>query len=595
MAEHDAKRDATQRPADGAPARGASGPNGDRLAGIAAALNGAPVQRSANRTGLPDTLKSGVEALSGMSLDHVRVHRNSSKPAQLEAHAYAQGADIHLAPGQERHLPHEAWHVVQQAQGRVRPTLQMKSGVPVNDDRGLEDEADVMGRRALSAGLTGAAPVQRHAAPRGDGVVQRAVWQASHTGQWMMLGDGSGKEPVHRPAREGEVFDDETGKTYASFMEFWFAHVAPDDGKQDDKKLDEDFEIIDEEDDEEGTIDDGKQDKEEEDEDVDTSPELTLDERLDIERGALRRPVDTSLLKHEGKYPTRIQLTNERFSKVGVRSKQAGPVSITMEIVQIYELGKPVKRERPIRVAGLVEPTVTKGRGGAPDPISGKQIYFGAKEGPKSSIKAPRNNGMPDAERGHIMALELGGPDIPANIVPQWAKFQGADTWRKMEVAVLKKAKELPKGQKLNYIVEVFYKSSGDLTPTLNTFAMPTGFKVSTETLDSKGVVIDQAVEFLQGQSHDMTDEKLRERQLKLIDGSDYDVSLALVAPKTRAKRKATSTRTKKVVKLPKSKVSRLLDNKAPRKHPRRVAKVVDKANVKGVTKAPHKHKKKFR
>jgi hypothetical protein len=108
-------------------------------------------QRAAkpNRTGLPDALKSGVEALSGLSLDHVRVHRNSAKPAQLNAHAYAQGSDIHLAPGQEKHLPHEAWHVVQQARGRVKPTMQLQGNVPVNDDAGLEHEADLMGSKAL--------------------------------------------------------------------------------------------------------------------------------------------------------------------------------------------------------------------------------------------------------------------------------------------------------------------------------------------------------------------------------------------------------------------------------------------------------------
>ncbi|MFZ9752665.1 MAG: inositol polyphosphate kinase family protein [Cyanobium sp.] len=106
----------------------------------------------ANNTGLPDQLKSGIESLSGLSMDHVRVHYNSSQPAQLNALAYAQGSDIHLAPGQERHLPHEAWHVVQQAQGRVKPTTQMKEGVKVNDDAVLEREADVMGTKALEGG-----------------------------------------------------------------------------------------------------------------------------------------------------------------------------------------------------------------------------------------------------------------------------------------------------------------------------------------------------------------------------------------------------------------------------------------------------------
>jgi hypothetical protein len=110
----------------------------------------AQLEEKPNNTGLPNQLKSGIESLSGMSMDGVKVHYNSDKPAQLNAHAYAQGTDIHVAPGQEQHLPHEAWHVVQQAQGRVKPTMQMKAGVPVNDDVGLETEADVMGAKALT-------------------------------------------------------------------------------------------------------------------------------------------------------------------------------------------------------------------------------------------------------------------------------------------------------------------------------------------------------------------------------------------------------------------------------------------------------------
>lgn len=102
---------------------------------------------ASNRQGLPDGLRAGIESMSGMSMAHVKVHYNSNKPAQLNAHAYAQGSDIHLAAGQQKHLPHEAWHVVQQAQGRVRPTLQMKAGA-VNDDPSLEKEADMMGEKA---------------------------------------------------------------------------------------------------------------------------------------------------------------------------------------------------------------------------------------------------------------------------------------------------------------------------------------------------------------------------------------------------------------------------------------------------------------
>jgi hypothetical protein len=106
------------------------------------------VQRQLNQTGLPDNLKSGMEHLSGLSLDHVRVHYNSAKPAAVQAHAYAQGGDIHLASGQERHLPHELGHVVQQAQGQVQATTSV-GGMAVNDHPGLESEATRMGERAL--------------------------------------------------------------------------------------------------------------------------------------------------------------------------------------------------------------------------------------------------------------------------------------------------------------------------------------------------------------------------------------------------------------------------------------------------------------
>ncbi len=110
-----------------------------------------PIQKKENNTGLPDNLKAGIENLSGYSMDDVKVHRNSNKPAQLQAHAYAQGTDIHLGAGQEKHLPHEAWHVAQQKQARVKPTIQVKGIMNVNDDITLEKEADEMGEKALQA------------------------------------------------------------------------------------------------------------------------------------------------------------------------------------------------------------------------------------------------------------------------------------------------------------------------------------------------------------------------------------------------------------------------------------------------------------
>ena len=112
--------------------------------------NNAPVPVTNNKTGLPNNLKSGVEQLSGKSIDDVKVHYNSKEPKQLNALAYAKGTEIHVGPGNEKHLPHEAWHVVQQKQGRVQPTKQLKGKVPLNDDKSLENEADLMGEKALN-------------------------------------------------------------------------------------------------------------------------------------------------------------------------------------------------------------------------------------------------------------------------------------------------------------------------------------------------------------------------------------------------------------------------------------------------------------
>jgi hypothetical protein len=109
------------------------------------------LKSEANTTGLPDNIKNGVETLSGQSLDDVKVHYNSDKPAQMKAHAYAAGNEIHVAGGQEKHIAHEAWHVVQQKRGDVKATNEI-GGTPINDDKNLENEADVMGQKAHALG-----------------------------------------------------------------------------------------------------------------------------------------------------------------------------------------------------------------------------------------------------------------------------------------------------------------------------------------------------------------------------------------------------------------------------------------------------------
>ncbi|HET8845733.1 MAG TPA: DUF4157 domain-containing protein, partial [Ktedonobacteraceae bacterium] len=102
---------------------------------------------STNIRVLPDQLRASAERQSGLSLQDVRVHYRSSSPAQIDALAYTRDNAIYLAPGQEQHLAHETWHVVQQKQGRVRPTLQAR-GLLINDETALEREADTFGVQA---------------------------------------------------------------------------------------------------------------------------------------------------------------------------------------------------------------------------------------------------------------------------------------------------------------------------------------------------------------------------------------------------------------------------------------------------------------
>jgi hypothetical protein len=133
-------------------------------------------EAQANKTGMPDHLKAGVENLSGVAMDDVKVHYNSPKPSQIQALAYTQGTDIHVGPGQEQHLAHEAWHVIQQKQGRVQPTLQAK-GQDINDDQGLEQEADLMGAKVTQTpsdqSIKGINLIQKSSTP--SGVIQRVV------------------------------------------------------------------------------------------------------------------------------------------------------------------------------------------------------------------------------------------------------------------------------------------------------------------------------------------------------------------------------------------------------------------------------------
>ena len=112
------------------------------------------MQRKSN--GIPDGVLQKMEASFGTSFADVNIHEGS-QASDVGALAYTQGNDIHFAPGQykpdsrsgQELLGHELAHVVQQREGRVKPNAEV-AGVPLNDDKSLEAEADRLGAKAAS-------------------------------------------------------------------------------------------------------------------------------------------------------------------------------------------------------------------------------------------------------------------------------------------------------------------------------------------------------------------------------------------------------------------------------------------------------------
>lgn len=100
-----------------------------------------------NRTGIPLQLKRRMEEHTGLSFQDVRVHYNSGQPGEINALACTQGTQVYLAPGEEKHLPHELGHVVQQKQGIVKADTRHPGGVWLNTDPKLEQEADQIGAK----------------------------------------------------------------------------------------------------------------------------------------------------------------------------------------------------------------------------------------------------------------------------------------------------------------------------------------------------------------------------------------------------------------------------------------------------------------
>jgi LysM repeat protein len=104
---------------------------------------------------LPDEVQAKMENSFSQDFSNVNIHKDSSSAQDINAKAYAQGTDIHFAPGEynpsskegQELIGHELTHVVQQSSGRVQPTIQGKD-LNINNDSLLEKEADDAGIKA---------------------------------------------------------------------------------------------------------------------------------------------------------------------------------------------------------------------------------------------------------------------------------------------------------------------------------------------------------------------------------------------------------------------------------------------------------------
>jgi hypothetical protein len=227
----------------------------------------------------------------------------------------------------------------------------------------------------------------------------------------------------------------------------------------------------------------------------------------------------------------RPSLADTQTTRDTFRGAKRRRTDVTAELETIKHVsGQDV--QRPTRVAGLVEPRTTKGRPGAPEPSSGLKVGVKWKEVGSADT---RNTGIVDAQKGHIMALELGGPDKPWNIVPQWGNWQANGEWRKSEVQIHEAALEAQeRGHRMQFVADVKYKRYQD--PTRATFkglTVPTSFVVTIQEVDEDGEPVDEEPQVIfDGEQHqDATDFKISARVFDRVDPLDPEDVVAGTKP----------------------------------------------------------------
>ncbi len=172
-----------------------------------------PFQLKSSPSGMPEDTLNKMSGAFGQDFSDVNIHSDSQSAVDSGALAYTQGQDIHFAPGQydpksdsgQELLGHELTHVVQQGQGRVQANNQV-NGMPLNDDKGLEKEADEMGEKVAqhkgallpppeqNNNMSGSNTVQRSSAIKGS-TMQRWPWSSKPA------------DPVKDPAKDPDKKD----------------------------------------------------------------------------------------------------------------------------------------------------------------------------------------------------------------------------------------------------------------------------------------------------------------------------------------------------------------------------------------------------
>ncbi len=148
----------------------------------------------------------------------------------------------------------------------------------------------------------------------------------------------------------------------------------------------------------------------------------------------------------------------------------------------IDRIGPTASTDVPVFAFGPVTPTNTADRAPTVDPLSGFAC------------------GNTPLGRGHLIALFLGGPDIPQNYAPQYEQWQQGGEWKQMETTIEDlAANALAAGKQLYMAVWITYANTGNnyaaeqsafVNGSLNAwtdYRIPSRFKVGTFLGDAPG------------------------------------------------------------------------------------------------------------